>query len=788
MSVPEPEESATPSIPPRSGRAPARALTARAGVLLAAMATMGLVVVYARLVSALLGADLVLWAPGLGLFGAGMGGALAGISRQRIAPSRLFGTAATYAGLASFFAITATIALVKLAPPVDGGLAAPARLAGVAAMVALPFVFAGAALTAVHANTRSHAARFAAVDLAGAALAIPLAVVLLRTIGAPRAALVLAILMAISGVVFALVRPRPSAPANDEGGPPRANLNLVVGFLLGSLSVFAGDLGAPWLKVTFTRGVRADRAELTIWSELGLVSVDKPSRGTAWIHTDGVGTSGSLEASSEPPKHPDQLGWAMPGGGATLVVGAGAGRDIRAALAAAEGEIFATEVDPVIVERVMRGFLREQSGDPYGQPGVRTVVSDARGYAARNAESFHTIVSSLTDTGAAGPAATLVRSESGLYTVEGMGTLLGALAPGGSVVVNRWDDEIRRLLVLSVAALRERGAQDPRQHLFACSHQRSTALLVARDPLDEAAITALRGFCKKGKFKEVIAPDRAPKDDALGALVADPAPAIAESERDISAPTDDRPFYFHGLRAGTLRALLRQPRALAAEPGVGPQAMLAGLGLAAWIFAWLAARLFGTDRRYGPRAPRGLVFFGAHGAAFALAESAIIQRLGIYVAHPSHALLVVLLVLVAAGAAGAVSVRNVTAASVAGVGARRAQALAIVVAALGAGLGPLLGACASLSTSGRALLAAAVTLPVGFLAGGLVPLAMRSLASWSPARAALASGVGGAAALFATGAGAIIALHLGFTFMLLLAAVLWLIASVVNPAPAHLRA
>jgi len=750
------------------------------------MGTMALVVVFARLVSALLGAELVLWAPGLGLFGAGLGGALAGLSRARIAPSRLFGTAALYAGLASFFTITATIALVKLAPPVAAGLAAPPRLAAVAALVALPFIFSGAALTAVHANARSHAARFAAVDLVGAALAIPLSVILLRTIGAPRAALVLAILLAVAAVCFAFVRPAPVSSQGDDHAAPPSHVNFVLGCLLGAMSVFAGDLGAPWLRVTHTRGVRADREELVIWSELGLVSVDKPARGTAWIHLDGVGTSGALEAGAEVAKHPDQMGWVLPGKGATLVVGAGGGRDIRAALAAGEGEIFATEVDPVIVDQVMRGFLREHAGDVYDQPGVHPVISDARGYAARNPESFHTIVSSLTDSGAAGAAATLVRSESGLYTVEGVGTLLGALAVGGSVVINRWDDEIQRLLILAEAALRARGATDPREHLFACSHQRSTALLVSRDPLDEAAVTALRSFCKKGKFKEIIAPDRAKQE--LDELVEDPSAAIAAAETDISAPTDDRPFFFHQLRSDRLRSLVRDPRSLAADPYVGPQAMLAWLGGAALLLTWISARLFGADRRYGPRSPRGLSYFAASGAAFALAQSAMVQRLSIFVAHPSHALLVVLLTLVASGAAGAVWARNVDARSIAGVVARRAQALAMFVAALGAGLGPLLGACGGMSSSGRALVAVAVTVPIGVLVGGLAPLSMRALSSWSPVRAALAAGVGGAAALFATGVGALVALHLGFSYMLLLAAVLWLVASVINPAPANVRA
>jgi hypothetical protein len=39
-----------------------------------------------------------------------------------------------------------------------------------------------------------------------------------------------------------------------------------------------------------------------------------------------------------------------------------------------------------------------------------------------------------------------------------------------------------------------------------------------------------------------------------------------------------------------------------------------------------------------------------------------------------------------------------------------------------------------------------------------------------------------------TGVGAVVALQLGLSYVLLLAAVLWLVASVINPAPRHLRA
>ena len=47
--------------------------------------------------------------------------------------------------------------------------------------------------------------------------------------------------------------------------------------------------------------IGVDKAELIAWSELGLVTVDIPARGaTAWIHTDGVGTSGAVAAATEP--------------------------------------------------------------------------------------------------------------------------------------------------------------------------------------------------------------------------------------------------------------------------------------------------------------------------------------------------------------------------------------------------------------------------------------------------------------------------------------------------------
>src|SRR5690606_15455819 len=117
------------------------------------------------------------------------------------------------------------------------------------------------------------------------------------------------------------------------------------------------------------------------------------------------------------------------------------------------------------------------------------------------------------------------------------GALLDALAPGGALVVSRDADDAERLTALVAAALRGRGAARPRDHLFGCSHQGRTAILAGREPLGLGSVSVLRAWCKRARFKEVIAPDRA-RTPALAALADDPAAARADGERDLAPPTD----------------------------------------------------------------------------------------------------------------------------------------------------------------------------------------------------------------------------------------------------------
>src|SRR5262249_47432544 len=161
---------------------------------------------------------------------------------------------------------------------------------------------------------------------------------------------------------------------------------------------------------------------------------------------------------------------------------------------------------------------------------------------------FRNIVISLVDTWAASSAGALSLSENSLYTVEAFRDFLEHLEPDGTLLVNRWDREFDRLLALGAAGLRSIGAEQPSNHLFACGHSNSTALLVKRTPLTPDEIARLRANCEANRFYEVFAPDRqgSPLRRAL-AGAGDPGAIARNAAVDLSAPTDDRPFFFYSI-------------------------------------------------------------------------------------------------------------------------------------------------------------------------------------------------------------------------------------------------
>jgi len=260
---------------------------------------------------------------------------------------------------------------------------------------------------------------------------------------------------------------------------------------------------------------------------------------------------------------------------------------------------------------------------------------------------------------------------------------------------------------------------------------------------------------------QVVAGPRGFADPTFAAILSQPGLDQFEATfpLDISAPTDDRPFFFHmrrfkdlvaGWSSGTLR---NEPASLVAV-------LLAVVtGLTALC---IMLPLFLTRRRV-PLAGSApfLVFFAAIGFGFMLIEMSQMQRLILFLGHPTYSLSVVLASLLLAGGAGSYSTQRIGESGVRGAGTLR---LALLLAALAAAgwLTPRLTATfqSSSQTVHIAIAVALLSVP-GMFMGTAFPLGMRLAATRLPHVGPWLWGINGATSVCASVLAVVIALTWG---------------------------
>ncbi|WP_437729376.1 hypothetical protein [Sorangium sp. So ce861] len=757
------------------------------GVAALACATVLLEISLTRICAALFGEPHAFVALALPLLGAGAGGAALYLAPSLVRPSALFARMAALSSLASGATLAAVILLSQRGP-------APGALPWLALLYAastVPFALAGLALAAAIRHVASEMPRLYLLDLVGGALGGLAAAAALRA-GAPRAALAAAIFFAVAGVFFYLA-------SRGQSGEQRAHGGLVATFVLGGFVLLAGDLGAPWLRLAGLRRGAADRTEHEAWSERSLITVDKPRAGAAMMRIGSAAQSPIVDAKAPPPAQPEDMAYALhKDEGPALVVGAGGGRDVRAALKAGQKDVHAVEGDRGVLE-VMRGRYAAYSGNLFDKPEVHLVVGDGRSFARRTPLLFRNIVIPSPETAEASSTGALALSESRLHTVEGVGDFLSRLLPEGTLVLSRADVDFDRLLSLAVAALRRAGAAEPKDHLFACSAAQRTALLARRTPLAREDVEALRRHCRRHKFSEAFAPDR-PQTPVRASIVASGGGRAPDAAVDLAPPTDDRPFFSYAVPARRLPAALGDLGALRAEQA-GLFALAALLAAGAGLFALAAllpALLPALNTRAGrllrgaaapaaappPRPARALFFFAAIGAGFALVELAVFRHGLLLLDLPAYELPVVLVILLVSAGVGGLLTARVAPDAATWTSARVAEALVVAAALAAAGLVPLARWSLGLAAFPRALLAVALLVPFGLLAGSLAPLGVKLVASIRPALLPWCWSLCALAGAIAMALGALCAMNLGYSALLLGAGLAYLLAAAAVPPAA----
>jgi hypothetical protein len=446
---------------------------------------------------------------------------------------------------------------------------------------------------------------------------------------------------------------------------------------------------------------------------------------------------------------------------------------VLAGLTFGKQEVVGVEINDQILDALKNRF-GDFTGHIDRDPAVRLVNDEARSYVARTDERFDLIQISLIDTWAATAAGAFTFTENALYTVEAWRTFLLRLTPTGVLSVSRWyygeiPAETYRLVSLAAEALRQQGVANPRQHmLLAALHvprggNGVGTILVSPSAISDADVARFEQVNRDMAFSVLLTPRSAA--DPMLATLASPqvgAPSMADAPFDLSPPTDDRPFFFHMLR---WRSILNSDLWATGATSFNVQAIFILGTLLAVTVGLTALCIIGplmltTQRETLRGASPFFVFFAAIGVGFMLIEISQMQRLSVFLGHPTYGLSVALFSLLLSSGLGSLTTGLRSDAL-----SPRVRLLCLLGALVAFGLlTPLVvHRLAAAMTPLRIAAAVAMLAPLGFCMGMAFPLGMELAARRTPALAPWLWGINGATSVCASVIALVIALTWGIS-------------------------
>ena len=117
--------------------------------------------------------------------------------------------------------------------------------------------------------------------------------------------------------------------------------------------------------------------------------------------------------------------------GDVLILGAGSGNDVMAALRADAQSVTAVDIDPVIV-KLGRKLHHEK---PYDDPRVQVHINDARAFIKQTDQTYDTVVFGFLDSHTLLASMSSVRIDTFVYTLESFQNVRRIVRPGGKVVL-----------------------------------------------------------------------------------------------------------------------------------------------------------------------------------------------------------------------------------------------------------------------------------------------------------------------------------------------------------------
>jgi spermidine synthase len=480
-----------------------------------------------------------------------------------------------------------------------------------------------------------------------------------------------------------------------------------------------------------------------------------------------------------------------------LIIGLGGGPDVQAALHYNARRIVGVEINMGMIDIVKDAFA-DFAGRPYDDPRVEIVLGDGRNVIQSIDDQFDIVQLTGVDTAVATFGASPNLAESYLYTVEAIQAYWSRLKPDGVLSISFPNVEGLgpRLFALIVTALGRAGLADIDRHIVLSHTGGFIHILAKRVPFTAQELEKLqdrfdqpmRGIYYPlfDRLLDLIEPELYTEDRIVFAPGLDEPSAyrefytawqagqdaewLAAQSFDLSAPSDDRPFFF--IRDRWFRMMPNLSLLLL---------LLTALLFFALFFILLPLAIFRRRSMTSASSGRLVTYFTCLGLAYLFIEVFLIQKMTLFLGHPAFSIPTVLgALLIASGLGSGWSGRLVWPARLkvlsAVIGIAGLVALHLVL------VQPVLLDALDQPLAVRIAIAIAVIVPIGFVMGVPFPSVLRTLDRHAPGFVAWAWGINATASVLASVLALLLAVTWGYVALVAIAAGLYIMAALVVPS------
>jgi hypothetical protein len=757
-----------------------------AGLFLLSLATLLLELSLTRVLSVTLWYHFGFLVISTALLGFGMSGVMLAIWRSLGSTARLDGALSLFA--LGFSALTVTSFWCIQRIPFDPfALATDHRqwlfMPVYLIVVAVPFFFAGGAISLLLTRSGSAVNRLYAFDLLGAGLGCALVAWVMPHLGGSGSVLFSAFIGALAAVLFA---------GRAYLVPGVASGLAAIGLLFAS---FYSDRVLPIHVGTF-KAARAYSPIYSIWNIMSLVQVvERPASATGLhdrvlVIDAGTAATGIRDLrpnvgtvlEKDPHAADDSSAVAYLGRprARVLVIGSGAGSQVVQGLALHASSITAVEINPAIND-IVASRMNDFWGGLFHQPEVHLITDEGRSFVRRSNDTYDTIISVHTISNAAVASGAMSLTENYVLTREAFVDYLNHLSPDGTLYFTRPEYQLPRLLATARQAFEQLGLGSLSNHVILDTgpperggrKSFEASFLLKKSAFTPADLECVRAAADQtGDSSRIVlyAPDHIEPGSLYQQIVDAPDlnTVIHSTAIQLEPATDDKPFFnqhtrWSSIRWSMIRDLFSQDKAMAARLALEDRpiaevtllVLFVQTSVIAAAFILLPLLLSHSTGLQWSVSWRWLIYFAALGLAFIMVEIASLQHFLLFLGQPIYTYAVVLAALLMFTGLGSLFSERWPASVVV---LRRVLPVIVLVIATWSLLTPAVFHLAlGLPLAARVLIAVVLIAPLGFVLGMPFPLGLRNAVQQSATLGAWAWGVNG----FFTVLGTVLALMLG---------------------------